>query len=87
MPLEIVYIVSTFISVGLQSEYDICCPKYRSLWNNTYFHMIEYILMYLQWNLARCQCLLIERQTAQFTQKWEAMVKPRNLDDFPRGIY
>jgi len=39
--------------------------------------------MYLQWNLAECQYLLIEQQTAQFAHEWEATVKPRNLDDFP----
>jgi len=39
--------------------------------------------MYLQWNLAQCQYLLIEQQTAQFTHEREAMVKLRNLDGFP----
>jgi len=39
--------------------------------------------MYLQRNLAPCQYLLIEQQTAQFMHKWEAMAKWRNLDDFP----
>jgi len=39
--------------------------------------------MYLQWNLAPCQYLLTEQQTAQFTHKREATVKPQNLDNFP----
>ena len=39
----------------------------------------------MQWNLAQCQYLLTEQQTAQFTHKRKAMVKPRNLDDFPAG--
>jgi len=31
--------------------------------------------MYLQWNLAKCQYLLIEQQSVRFTHKWEATVK------------
>ena len=44
---------------------------------------IDYILMYLQWNLAQWQYFLIEQQTAQFTHEWETMIKRQNLDGFP----
>jgi len=43
--------------------------------------------MYLQWNLAQCQYLLIEQHTAQLTHKQDATIKPQNLDDFLTASY
>ena len=34
-------------------------------------------------NKLQCQYLFGKQRTAQFTYKWKAMVKLRDLDDFP----
>jgi len=47
---------------------------------------IPYIHMYLHWNLAQCQYLLIEQQTAQFTHKREATVKSGGTKSPPKTL-